>query len=160
MGDSDPSLWQRFVKALLKRWRARLGIRCPAWLDDIVAAHQCPCYLAWALQQMLDDLSFAGLKVNPKVGKSTLIPTQDLVWVGVRWLTQQEAIQIPLSRLHSVRKEVGAMIQLARRGKTITAMEACRLLGKIQSLAEALLPQREKAILGSIFSAVLGVFFL
>jgi hypothetical protein len=62
--------------------------------------------------------------------------------VGVRWLTLQEAIQIPPSRLHSVRKEVGATIQLARRGKTVTAMEACRLLGKIQSLAEALLPQR------------------
>jgi hypothetical protein len=92
---------------------------------------------------MLDDLSYAGLKVNPKVGKSTLVPTQDLVWVaGVRWLTLLEAIRIHPSRLQSVRKEVGTMIQLARRGKTVTAKEACRLLGKIQSLAEALLPQR------------------
>ena len=137
-----PYAFTRFVKALLKRWRARLGIRCLAWLDDIIAAHQCPRHLAWALQQMLDDLSYAGLKVNPKVGKSTLYPTQDLVWVGVRWLTLLAAIRIPSSRLHSVRKEVGAMIQLARRGKTVTAKEVCRLLGKIQSLAEALLPQR------------------
>ena len=111
-----PYAFTRFVKALLKRWRARLGIRCLAWLDDIIAAHQCPRHLAWALQQMLDDLSYAGLKVNPKVGKSTLYPTQDLVWVGVRWLTLLAAIRIPPSRLHSVRKEVGAMIQLARRG--------------------------------------------
>jgi hypothetical protein len=44
---------------------------------------------------------------------------QDLVSVGVRWLTLLEAIRTPPSRLHSVSKEVGTMIQLARRDKTV-----------------------------------------
>ena len=66
---------------------------------------------------MLDDLSYAGLKVNPKVGKSTLFPTQDLVWVGVRWLTLLAAIRIPPSRLHSVRKEVGAIYSARQEGQ-------------------------------------------
>ena len=137
-----PFAFTRFIKPLLKRWRHLLGVRCLAWLDDLVFLHQDPRHLAWALQEILDDLSHAGLKVNAKVGKSTLIPTQDLVWVGMRWCTKKEIIQVPSSKLHSVKQDIGKTIQMIRRGKTISAKEACRLIGKIQALSEALLPQR------------------
>jgi hypothetical protein len=47
---------------------------------------------------MLDDLSFAGLKMDGKVGKSTIRPTQDLIWVGMRWLARLAQIKVPTRR--------------------------------------------------------------
>jgi hypothetical protein len=43
---------------------------------------------------MLDELSYAGLKVNGKVGKSTIHPTQDLTLVDMRWLARLAQIKI------------------------------------------------------------------
>ena len=137
-----PHAFTRFIKPLLKRWREKLGIRCLAWLDDIIGLHQCPRHLAWAVQEMLNDLSFAGLKVNPKVGKSTLIPTQNLVWVGMQWLSALEMIKIPMEKIDSLRIAIGAMLKDIGKRKRINAKEVCRLLGRIQSLSEACLPQR------------------
>ena len=137
-----PYAFTRFIKALLRRWRERLGIRCLAWLDDIIGLHQCPRHLAWAVQQMLDDLSYAGLKVNGKVGKSTIRPTQDLIWVGMRWLARLAQIKVPTEKLRSIRQDIGHMLQQIRRKVRIDARQTCRLLGRIQSVSEAVLPQR------------------
>ena len=137
-----PYAFTRFIKPLLRRWRERLGIRCLAWLDDIIGLHQCPRHLAWAVQQMLDDLSHAGLKVNPKEGKSTIRPTQDLIWVGMRWLAALAQIKVPTEKLKSIRADIGCMLQRIRRKVRVDARQTCRLLGRIQSLSEAVLPQR------------------
>jgi len=137
-----PYGFSRFIKPLLKRWRNLHSLKALAWLDDIVLAHQDPCHLAHALQAILDDLSWAGLKVNPKPGKSTLFPTQDLIWVGIRWLTRSCSLQIPKEKMQRVRQEIRAMLQAARRKRKITAREVCRVLGRIQAMAEAIVPQR------------------
>ena len=67
-----PYAFTRFVKPLLKRWRTLHRVKILAWLDDIIIAHSDPVHLASALQAILDDLSWAELKVNAKPGKSTL----------------------------------------------------------------------------------------
>jgi hypothetical protein len=52
-GNAQPRYaFTRLIKPLLRRWRERLGIRCLAWLDDIIGLHQCPYHMAWAVQQI------------------------------------------------------------------------------------------------------------
>ena len=137
-----PYGFSRFVKPLLQRWRRRHQVKLLAWLDDIIIAHKDPLYLLKVLQAILDDLSWAGLKVNPKKGKSTLYPTQDLIWVGIRWLTRTCQLLIPACRIKGVKQEIRTVLRHVRTKRKVTAREACRLLGRIQALAEAIVPQR------------------
>ena len=132
-----PWAWTRFLAPLLAKWRSR-GVKVIAWLDDIIFAHKDKALLAQVLQQVLDDLSWIGLKVNTKPGKSTLTPTQRITWCGIDWDTSKMTVRIPVKRLKLVRLEVKALLRCSKP----TAKRVCMVLGKLQATAEAVLPAR------------------
>jgi len=132
-----PWAWTRFLSPLLRKWRG-LGIKVIAWLDDVIFAHQDRAFLIKCLQVVLDDLSTIGLKVNTKPGKSTLVPTRRLTWCGIDWDSERMLIRVPVKRLKLVRLEVKALLHCT----APTAKRLCRVLGKLQATAEAVLPAR------------------
>lgn len=137
-----PWAFTRFIAPLLSKWRAKFQIRCLAWLDDLIFAAQSPAHLNRAMQSILDDLSWAGLKVNTKPGKSTLVPTQTLTWCGIEWSTRTETLHIPRERVKNVKDEIRHVLKRHSRGQHPTARVMASVLGKLQALAEAVLPQR------------------
>ena len=132
-----PWAWTKFLNPLIKKWR-KMGVKVIGWLDDIIFAHQDKNLLLKALQTVLDDLSMIGLKVNTKVGKSTLTPTRQLTWCGIYWDSLRMFIKIPQKRMKLVRKEIKDLLHC----NTPTAKRLCRVLGKLQATAEAVLPAR------------------
>jgi hypothetical protein len=101
-----PWAFTKFLDPLLKKWRREHGITVMAWLDDIVMVCPNRQKLVDALQAILDDLSTVGLKINTKPGKSTLVPTQQLVWCGIEWSTLSAMMRIPIKRLRNVEESV------------------------------------------------------
>ena len=138
-----PYAFTRFIDPLLRRWRTKhTGLGVIAYLDDLLLTHQISNHLSLAIQDILDDLSFAGLKVNTKVGKSTLIPTQVLTWCGITWDTNSQVLTIPQSRIVAVRDEIRYTLKSLKKGRRPSARMMASLLGKLQSFAEAMLPQK------------------
>jgi hypothetical protein len=60
----------------------------------------------------------------------------------MRWLAALAQIEVPTEKLKSIRADIGSMLQRIRRKVRVDARQTCRLLGRIQSLSEAVLPQR------------------
>jgi hypothetical protein len=78
---------------------------------------------------MLDDLSYAGLKVNGKVGKPTIRPRQDLIWVGMRWLARLAQIKVPTEKLQSIRHGIGSMLQRVRKNMRVQRTPDLQIVG-------------------------------
>jgi hypothetical protein len=76
------------------------GIQFIPYLDDCLMIAKSPDQLRWNLQTALQVLSNAGFLVNYK--KSSLIPTQDLVYLGMRLRTDLATVHLPESKAQVV----------------------------------------------------------
>ena len=156
-----PFAFTKFLDPLLRKWRAQHNIEIISWIDDLILGHMDKAHLQQALQQILDDLSRLGIKVNTKPGKSVLQPTQSLTWCGVDWNSRSQKMFLPKKRrvalLNAVKHALRTVRNNNRDGATgssatgwlppsgggyLPLLELATLLGKIQSTAETILPQR------------------
>ena len=92
-----PWAFTKFMEPLLRRWRRLHGISVLAWIDDFILGHPDKDHLQKALQEILDDLSLAGIRVNTKPNKSVLVPTKRLTWCGIDWNTRSQMLLVPKS---------------------------------------------------------------
>ena len=137
-----PWAFTKFMEPLLRRWRRLHGISVLAWIDDFILGHPDKDHLQKALQEILDDLSLAGIRVNTKPNKSVLVPTKRLTWCGIDWNTRSQMLLVPKVRRDNVRRSCKSTLTHLRLHGSVPARMLSKTLGKIQACAEAVLPQR------------------
>ena len=112
------------------------GHRVLIYIDDIIIladSKQACEQSVRAVQACLQDL---GARVNTE--KSCLEPTQRLEYLGFELDSVAMKIWAPAKKLANTKKAIKAFI----RGKAATARDAASILGKLHSLADALLAAR------------------
>ena len=126
---SAPRVFTRIMLAVASCLRSQ-GIRLLQYLDDWL-------FLSTDRQTLLSHLRVAvslvtrlGLVINPE--KSETTPSQDFVFVGIRFLTRHNLILVPPPRVTSIL----SLVQVFLRRSTVSARYLLSLLGVLNSAAE------------------------
>jgi hypothetical protein len=118
------------VKPLLAVVRS-MGLQVHAYLDDILIVGKSTGQVKVALNHLVHVFLQAGFILNVK--KSDPIPSQDLVYLGARFLTKQGTVNLPPARKEAllvVLKEFGKV------GRYLPALKFLRLLGVLTATIE------------------------
>ena len=126
-----PQLWMQVMKVFQKIWRQK-GILCFIYLDDILVVNTTSQGVKKDLDFMLQSLEQAGMVVNTK--KSVLIPCQRVEHLGFTLNLQDGVLEVPKSKLKSVRKELGKVLT----HKALTCRKMAAILGSIRSFLMAM----------------------
>lgn len=89
---SAPYIFSRMMAYPLQVLREQ-DIPVLTYLDDWILWESSPEQLRIAIRRTLDLLKQLGFLINWE--KSELIPTQDITWLGVRWLTKTQSFCLP-----------------------------------------------------------------
>ena len=96
--NTAPRLFTRLANAVVG-YLHQQGVSVIAYLDDWLVHHQCHETLLHHQQLLLRTLDRLGLLVN--LGKSHLQPTQDLQYLGVRFLLKEGTALLPQERVRA-----------------------------------------------------------
>ena len=112
------------------------GHRVIIYIDDILILGDSASECERSVAVLLDALENLGARVN--YGKSCLKPTQELEYLGFLLDSREMRITAPPRKITNLHKSMKA----ALRRPALSARDAASLLGKLQSMADALLPVR------------------
>jgi hypothetical protein len=121
---SAPLIFTTVVKAFVAPFHA-LGLKLHFYLDDWLLTCQCRVTLRRQLTLLLWRVRQAGWVVNED--KSELDPSQDFVFVGVRFRTAEGLMSPPQDRI---------LVRQWRRRTSVSAREFLQLLGLLNSVAD------------------------
>ena len=126
-----PQLWMEVMKVFQKIWRKK-GIMCFIYLDDILIVNSTPQGVEKDLTFMLQSLEDSGMVINQK--KSILTPSQVVDHLGFSLNLKDGVLEVPKSKLKSVRKELGKVLT----HKTLTCRKMAAILGSVRSFLMAM----------------------
>lgn len=112
---SAPYIFSRLMAYPLQILR-NLQVPVLAYLDDWIVWEQSPDKLQEATAITLRTLQNLGFRIN--WGKSCLLPTQDLTWLGVRWMPHESSLGLTKK------------FQIKLQGKWSTAQRALHINAK------------------------------
>lgn len=119
---TSPRVFTKFLAPVLAALRLQ-GIRAFPYLDDILFTAESRPLLLEHVQSALRLFTQAGFIVNLK--KSSLNPTQDLVFLGARLQTRLGRISLPLEKA----ERIVQLVQSFRRDQAYTARRWLQLVG-------------------------------
>lgn len=119
---TSPRVFTKFLAPIMASLRLQ-GIRIFPYLDDLLFTAESKPLLLEHLQIALRFLTQAGFIVNAK--KSSLEPTQDLVFLGARLRTQEGWISLPPDKA----EKVAQMVRSFQANQCYTARRWMQLLG-------------------------------
>ena len=99
------------------------GIHVFPYLDDWLIRDTCPVSIRPKIQRLMDILKQAGFIIN--LAKSHLEPSQDMVFVGGRFMTKENIVALPPERYTKLLD----CLSLFRLGTNLPAVTFLRLLG-------------------------------
>jgi hypothetical protein len=126
---SAPLIFTTVVKVFVAPFHA-LGLKLHFYLDDWLLRCQCRASLGRQLTLLLRRVCQAGWVVNED--KSKLDPSQDFVFVGVRFRTAEGLMSPPQDRIVNIRD----LVRQWRRPSSVSAREFLQLLGLLNSAAD------------------------
>ena len=106
------------------------GVMLLIYFDDWLLLQANPHILINNLSFSWDTVSRLGLLLNPT--KSSLVPSQDFIFVGMRFLTYQNLIQVPPTRVDSILNLSAVVLKRTK----ISARTFLSLLGTLNSAAD------------------------
>ena len=112
---SAPYVFSRLMKYPLTILRKK-GVNTLAYLDDWIIWDTSRTVLKEKIQMALDTLTSLGFIIHEE--KCTLEPTQDLVWLGVRWLGHTHKMALApefLKKLHDMVHQMSVASQMTKR---------------------------------------------
>ena len=104
------------------------GIHVFPYLDDWLIRDNCPTAIIPKIQRLMEILKKAGFIINLK--KSHLEPSQDMVFVGGRFITKNNLVALPPERFSSLL----SCLDLFKRGSSLPARVFLRLLGLMAAM--------------------------
>ena len=126
---SAPRVFTRVMAALAAFFRIQ-GIRIIQYLDDWLILNSDPEALSRDLSLVSQKVLKLGLLINP--AKSDLTPSQDFVFIGMRFQTQFNLLRLPESRLLSLLHLVRLCLKLPE----LRARQLLSLLGVLSSASD------------------------
>ena len=136
-----PMLFTRIVRVLVAWLRLR-GVRLHAYLDDIILIANSPQEVYRSLQITIQVFTWAGFILNVK--KSDLTPTQDLVYIGGRFRTDQGRVFLPEDRRVALQRAILSFARVGMRHPVRLWMQILGLMAAtISTVALARLHMRE-----------------
>jgi hypothetical protein len=119
---SAPRVFTHVLEPLVKVLHTR-GIQFIPYLDDCLVLANSVEVLQNHLNQSLQVLQSAGFLINQR--KSHLVPTQDLVFLGMRIRTDLGLVFLPEDKISMLKRQVSLILNSTQ----VTAKECLRLLG-------------------------------
>lgn len=133
----SPVFFSELVHVLVKRWRRR-GVRCIAYLDDLVFAASSLSEARRVRDLVLRDIDASGFVVN--FDKSVLEPCTSLKVLGFQVDTVSMTFSIPAPRLSKMRRVLQELLSAIRSGSRVPSVLLSRVLGHIVSASLVLGP--------------------
>jgi ribonuclease HI len=124
---ASPRVFTKMVAPLMAVLRTR-GVHIFPYLDDILIKAPTQNLVKTALGLVMQTLIQAGFIIN--VPKSQMQPTQDLVFIGARFLTHKSLVQVPQGRYATLLDT----LKKFQVGRWVTARLFLRLLGLMASM--------------------------
>ena len=124
---SAPRVFTKVMAPLTEQIRRTMGLFNCAFLDDFLGKDQDKSFLVCKSRTMVQFMVEMGLVIN--LEKSELEPSQDLTYIGARFLTRIGIVTIPEDRIVAI-KQIAAAI---RRAERIVVRQFLRLLGLLNS---------------------------
>jgi hypothetical protein len=131
----SPLFITKLYRNVVEHLQAR-GHRVIMYIDDILILGETRKQCADSVQAVRDCLAELGARIN--AAKSQPTPTQRLEYLGFELDTKAMKIWTPKKKLLNTKKALKSFL----RSGTATAREAASVLGKLNSLADALLSAR------------------
>ena len=103
-----PAVFTGIMNPVHSRLRS-LGITCIVYLDDWLIWDKTTQGCTTAVRKALKTFSDMGWLINHD--KSTLIPSQRLVWLGVEWDTKLMSLRLPLDKAHEMKMKVETCLE-------------------------------------------------
>lgn len=134
-----PAAFTRLLRPVLAELHRR-GVMCSIYLDDMIIWAPTRALCLDSVRQTLDLLESLGLKVN--YAKCTLLPTQQIKYLGLLWDSREQRVLLDPDRLRSLRQQARKTLSRARRGRLTV-----RRLAKMTGMAVAAMPAMQAAYL-------------
>ena len=131
---SLPRLFTRVIKPLMAHLH-KAGVRCLAYLDDILIAAASKAESILHTSLTLKLLKALGLKAN--LDKSELTPTQRLEFLGFRFDTTRWRVSVPFKKLRDLRHQAKQVLRANANG-TLTIRRLASLNGKLIAMMPAM----------------------
>jgi hypothetical protein len=114
-----------------------MGLQVHAYLDDLLVVASSPEEVKTAVNAVVHQFIRAGFILN--LEKSDPIPTQDLVYLGARFLTAQGLVCLPIIRKEALLTVLRSFLQV---GTYRTAVQFLSLLGLMTATIDLVLHAR------------------
>ena len=125
-----PRSFTKLVRPVMAVLRPR-GIRCLAYLDDLILMAHSEHQVATEATFVLDLLDQLGFAIN--VAKSALTPSQQVQYLGFTLDSSQALICVPAAKQSKIRKDLAGFLQL----QSCSVRLAACMLGKLRALMPA-----------------------
>ena len=94
-----PWLFTRLLDFVIKGFQ-RQGHKVLAYLDDLIIWNTCPSTTASSAKYIQTQLEFLGFRIN--LEKSSLVPRQELTWLGISWDSRTGSCVLPLQKRQEI----------------------------------------------------------
>ena len=118
-----PRAFTKLLKSPLAYLRQQFGMNIIAYLEDLIIMGKTPLEVAEAVKQTLWLMTDLGFKVS--VSKSTLIPSQEIEFLGFRL----DTISITVHMLENKATKLISLCEEIWRDKELTIRKLAKLLG-------------------------------
>lgn len=129
-----PYVFTKLMKPVLARLR-QLGIRCMAYMDDLLIAARTAEQATRDTQVARSLLENLGLTIN--LDKSEFTPTQQLQFLGFQFNTVDWTMRVPRDKMHQMQQAARRLFREDEAG-TLTVRRVAGLAGKLVANAPAL----------------------
>jgi hypothetical protein len=132
---SSPMIATKVFKPVIAKLQ-EMGHQVLIYIDDLLILGRTQAECEAAVRATLTLLDSLGVIVN--WDKSELIPTQVITYLGFEIDSAKMTIKAPANKIKNTKKELKKFLK----SDTLSAREVASILGKINSLADAIFPAR------------------
>lgn len=122
---SGPRIFTKIMKAVMSHLRENNNIMLCFYIDDTIIIGKTQAEVEKAVNTTLELLTRLGFTIN--VGKSVLVPTQEIQFLGFRIDTLRVRVDIPKKK----REELTEFIRETLNNSTLTVRDLATLTGKL-----------------------------
>ena len=126
---TSPFVFTRLMVAIATHLRVRAIILFP-YLDDLLVRNQCRRELIKDKEFTLILITSLGLIINQE--KSELIPSQNFIFIGMEFVTQDNTVRVPWDRV----QDILYLVSWFQKQVAVTARMFLSLLGKLSASAQ------------------------
>lgn len=132
---SAPRVFTKMIRPFAAYLRSR-GVRMVVYLDDILILAKSHAESVRHTKLVTDTLKKFGFLIN--LSKSSLQPKQQVIFLGNMVNSQKMELTVPIKKLKRFLKETRQVLRLSEAGRVITLRKLAGIIGKLNSLSQAL----------------------